>query len=76
VPRWPGSFGLPAGARVQVWTFLIDDVLVARRQLREAGIPIDFDAVAITTAYLGDHKLLGLKAPDGVILELVETAAR
>ena len=67
---------LPAGARVQAWTFLIDDVLVARRQLREAGIPIDFDAVAITTAYLGDHKLLGIKAPDGVILELVETAAR
>jgi hypothetical protein len=76
LPQWPGAFSLPSAARVQVWTFLIDDVLAARRRLREAGIPITFDAVAITTAYLGDHKLLGIVAPDGVIVELVETTAQ
>ena len=76
VPDWPGNSLLPAAARVQVRTFLIDDVLEARRRLRDAGIPITFDAVAITTAYLGDHKLLGIVAPDGVIVELVETTAQ
>ena len=76
VPQWPGNSSLPAAARVQVWTFLIDDVLAARRRLREAGIPITFDAVGITTAYLGDHKLLGIVAPDGVIVELVQTTAQ
>jgi hypothetical protein len=75
VPEWPGSLSLPPAARIHAWTFLIDDVLAAKRRLREAGIPVTFDAVAITTAYLGDHKLLGITAPDGVIIELVETAA-
>jgi hypothetical protein len=75
IPRWPAGVSVPAGARAHVWTFLIDDVVSARRRLREAGIPIAFDAVAITTAYFGDHKLLGITAPDGAIVELVETAA-
>jgi hypothetical protein len=75
VPQWPGSISLPSTAKVRAWTFLIDNVVEARRRLREAGIPVTFDAVAITTAYLGDHKLLGIMAPDGVIIELVETAA-
>jgi hypothetical protein len=75
VPDWRGSANLPANARVQAWTFLVDDVVVARRRLREAGIPVTFDAVAITTAYFGDHKVLGVTAPDGVVVELVETAA-
>jgi len=75
VPQWPGSRSLPASARIHAWTFLIDDVLAAKRRLREAGIPVTFDAVAITTAYLGDHKLLGITAPDGAIVELVESAA-
>jgi len=66
----------PDSPRIHSLTYVIDDVLAAKKKLREAGIPITFDAVAITTAYLGDHKLLGITAPDGVIVELVETAAQ
>lgn len=75
VPQWPGSRSLPPAARIHGATFFIDDVLAAKRRLRDAGIPLTFDAVAITTAYLGDHKLLGITAPDGAIIELVESAA-
>jgi hypothetical protein len=56
-------------------TYVVDDVVAAKKKLQEAGIPITFSPVAITTAYFGDHKLLGITAPDGVIIELVETAA-
>jgi hypothetical protein len=65
-----------APARLHALTFMVDDILAARKKLQEAGIPITFSPVAITTAYLGDHKLLGITAPDGVIIELVETAAQ
>lgn len=75
VPRWPERGELPASARIHAWTFLVDDIVATRDRLRTAGIPITFNAVGITTAYLGDHKLLGLTAPDGVIVELVQTAA-
>jgi hypothetical protein len=35
-----------------------------------------FDPVAITTGYLGDHKTMAIRAPDGAIVELVETASQ
>jgi len=76
VPRWPGSTTLPPGARVQVWTYFVPDVIVAKRRLRAAGIPVTFDPVAITTAYLGDHRTMGILAPDGAIIELVQNAAQ
>jgi hypothetical protein len=69
----PGS--PPAGARLHSLTYMIDDVVAAKNKLRDAGIPISFNPVAITTSYLGDHKLVGITAPDGVIIELVEAAA-
>jgi hypothetical protein len=65
-----------APARLHALTFMVDDILAAKKKLQEAGIPITFSPVAITTAYYGDHKLLGITAPDGVIIELVETAAQ
>jgi len=71
---WAGVVIPPA--RLHALTFMVDDILDAKRKLQEAGIPITFSPVAITTAYLGDHKLLGITAPDGVIIELVETAAQ
>jgi len=76
VPRWPGSVPLPPGARVQVWTYFVTDVVAASRRLRAAGIPVAFDPVAITTAYLGDHRTMGILAPDGAIIELVQNAAQ
>jgi len=65
----------PAAARLHSLMYFVDDVVAAKNKLRDAGIPISFSPVAITTTYLGDHKLLGITAPDGVIIELVEAAA-
>ena len=75
VPQWAGSPTLKNGARVQAWTFLVDDVLAARQRFLEAAIPVTFTPVRITTAYLGDHSTLAIQAPDGVIVQLVQGAA-
>src|SRR5688572_2848559 len=32
VPQWPGSSTLKNGARVQAWTFLVDDLLATRQR--------------------------------------------
>jgi hypothetical protein len=76
VPQWPGSSELRNGARVQAWTFLVDDVLAASKRLREAGIPVTMDPVAMTSAYLGDHKTMGIQGPGGIAIQLVQNAAR
>jgi hypothetical protein len=59
-----------------VWTYLVPNVLAASKRLRESGIPVVYDPVKITTAYLGDHKTMAIRAPDGTIIELVETASQ
>jgi hypothetical protein len=76
VPNSPLPGKLADNVRVQAWTFLVPSVVEARKRLRAAGIPVTFDPVAITTAYLGDHKTMGLRAPDGTAIELVETIAQ
>jgi hypothetical protein len=76
VPHWPANVPRPDNARVHAWTYFVPGILEARRKFREHGIPVDFAPVAITTAYLGDHKKMGIRAPDGAIIELVETAAQ
>jgi hypothetical protein len=35
-----------------------------------------YDPVDIATAYLGDHKTMAIRAPDGTIIELVQIAAQ
>jgi hypothetical protein len=74
VPAWPRE-GMPAGVRVIAWTYFIGDILAAQRKLRAASIPVTFDAVGLTSAYFGDHKRMAIRAPDGVLVELVESAA-
>jgi hypothetical protein len=76
VPQWPAKVARADNVRVQVWTYLIPDVLDVRRKLRAHTIPTASEPVGITTPYLGDEKTLTLKAPDGVIVELVQTAAQ
>jgi len=76
VPRWPAGIERTEKVRVQVWTYLIPDVVAANKRLRESGIPVVYDPVAITTAYLGDHKTMAIRSPDGTIVELVEAAAQ
>ena len=76
VPEWPSAVKRTDKVRVQVWTYLIPDILAANKRLRENGIPVVYDPVAITTAYLGDHKTMAIRSPDGTIVELVETAAQ
>ena len=76
VPSWPAGVERTPKVRIQVWTFLIADVKAASKRLRENNIPVVYDPVAITTAYLGDHKTMAIRAPDGTIIELVETAAQ
>ena len=76
VPGLAAGIEATEGVRVQVWTYLIPDILAANKRLRDNGIPVVFDPVGITTAYLGDHKTMAIRAPDGTIVELVETAAQ
>jgi len=76
VPGVPAGLPLSDKIRVQVWTYLIPDILAANKRLRENGIPVVFDPVGITTAYFGDHKTMAIRAPDGTIVELVQTAAQ
>ena len=61
---------------MQAWTYFVNDVVAAKRRFREAGIAVTFDPVAITTAYLGDHRVMGIQAPDGTVIELVQNAAQ
>ena len=74
VPEWPAAVQRTDKVRVQVWTYLIPDILAANKRLRESGIPVVYDPVTITTAYLGDHKTMAIRSPDGIIIELVQTA--
>jgi hypothetical protein len=76
VPGLPLGIEATDGVRVQVWTYLIPNVVEANKRLRANDIPVVFDPVSITTAYLGDHKTMAIRAPDGTIVELVETAAQ
>ena len=74
VPSLPQGIEASEGLRVQVWTYLVPNVGETNERLRANGIPVVFDPVAITTAYLGEHKAMAIRAPDGTIVELVETA--
>lgn len=76
VPPWPAGVERADNVRVQVWTYLVPSVLDAKRRLREAVVPAVTDPVAITTAYFGDHKTMSIRAPNGAIVELVESAAQ
>ena len=76
VPELPKGIEATESVRVQVWTYLIPSVIEANERLRADDIPAVFDPVDITTAYLGDHKTMAIRAPDGTIVELVETAAQ
>ena len=75
-PRWPAHVPRPDNARVQAWTYFVPSVVEARGKLRDHGIAVDFAPVKITTAYLGDHNTMGITAPDGTVIELVENAAQ
>ena len=75
VPELPQGIEAAEGLRVRVWTYRVPDVVETNKRLRANNIPVVFDPVDITTAYLGDHKAMAIRAPDGTIVELVETAA-
>lgn len=75
VPASPLPGALPENVRIQVWVYRVPNILDAKNKLRDNGIPVIFDPVAITTPYLGDHKTLALRAPDGTVVQLVETSA-
>jgi hypothetical protein len=76
VPRQPDKVKSAANVRVQVWTYFITDILAVRRKLREHVIPVLTEPVHITTTYLGDEQSLTLRAPDGVIVELVQAVTQ
>jgi hypothetical protein len=76
VPHWPAPVARTDDVRVQVWTFFIADVLDARRKLRANAIPTLSEPVGITTSYLGDEKAMTVRAPDGAIVELVQSAVQ
>ena len=76
VPELPQGIEATESVRVKVWTYLISNVVEANKRLRANNIPVVFDPVSITTAYLGDHKTMAIRAPDGTIVELVEMVAR
>lgn len=76
VPQWPATVTRAANVRVQAWSYQVASILDARRKLREHTIPVLTEPVGITTPYLGDQKSMSLRAPDGTVVELVETAAK
>ena len=76
VPQWPLASAQTEDVRIQAWTYLVPDILAASKRLRSNGIPVIYDPVGITTAYLGDHKTLAIRSPDGTVVQLVETAAQ
>jgi hypothetical protein len=76
VPVWPLPGAQPANVRIQVWTYLVPNIIEASKRLRANGIPVIYDPVAITTAYLGFHKTLAIRAPDGTVVQLVETTGQ
>jgi hypothetical protein len=75
VPAWPLGGTQPDNVRVLVWGYEVPSILDASRRLRENGIPVIYDAVAITTSYSGTHKTLAIRAPDGTVVQLVEASA-
>lgn len=75
VPRFPADGELPDGVRVHAWTLAVPDVVEARNRLREAHIPVVFNPVALTSPMFGDHRMLAIRAPDGVLVELIQTTA-
>ncbi len=76
VPAWPLKRPADDSLRVQVWTYFVPDIVVASRRLRENRIPVIYDPVGITTSYLGDHRTLAIRAPDGTVVQLVQSSAR
>jgi hypothetical protein len=74
LPRWPDA-ALTAGAHIRSWSFMVRDVVDAAQRLRAAGIPVTFSPVGITTPMLGDHRIMATRAPDGTVIELVQTSA-
>ncbi len=76
VPEWPLAGAQHENVRVQAWTSLVPDIVAASKRLRANGIPVIYDPVAITTPYLGDHRTLAIRSPDGTVVQLVETAAQ
>lgn len=74
-PQWRGSQQLRNGARVQAYTYLVDDLLAAKRRLKEGGVQIMVEPLGITTAYLGTHQSLAIQAPDGTAIQLVQSMA-
>ena len=75
VPRWPAG-ALPAGARVQAWTYVIENVNQANDILKRAGIAVASAPIAFKSPYLGDHRTMGIRAPDGTVVELFQGSAR
>ncbi len=76
VPRWPLPGEPDDNTRVQVWTYLVPSVVDASKRMRENGIPVVFDPVGLTTSYLGTHRTMAIRAPDGTVVQLVETTAQ
>jgi len=76
VPVLPEGIEANDAVRVQVWTYLIPSVIEANKRLRANNRAVLFDPVAITTPYMGDHQTMTIRAPDGTIIELVQTATQ
>ena len=72
IPEWPAAVKKTGKVRVQVWTYTISNIDAANKRLRDSGIPVVYDPVSITTAYLGAHKTMAIRSPDGTIIELVQ----
>jgi hypothetical protein len=75
LPGYPIVGKPPEAVRVLAWTYAIPDVLEANRRLREHNIPVVVNPVALTSPIFGDHKMLAIRAPDGDLIELIETTA-
>jgi hypothetical protein len=77
VPSWLANAKLPEGARIHALTWLTGvSTMDIRNQLRASKSHIVYGPVAISTPYLGDHEVISVRSPGGVIVELVRNSSQ
>jgi catechol 2,3-dioxygenase-like lactoylglutathione lyase family enzyme len=66
----------PPNRGLGIYTFMVRDLDATAAKLRNAGVPVVGAPISYDSPDLGPHRAMTVLAPNGVIVELVERAAR
>jgi catechol 2,3-dioxygenase-like lactoylglutathione lyase family enzyme len=66
----------PPNRGLGIYTFMVRDLDATAAKLRGAGVPVVGAPISYDSPDLGPHRAMTVLAPNGVIVELVERAAR